>query len=84
MEELRNAFLLREAAGSFWLLDMRQSGKEFRKPAELNESAAQIWEWYASGKEAAEIAKKLSKKYGIPEKEALEDVLQFLDAVQRA
>ncbi len=75
---------LREAAGSYWLLDMEQDGKHYKPPIELNESAAKIWELADGGAGVEEIAAYLSGQYGISRAEAAEDTRQFLEGLRAA
>lgn len=74
-------YQLRKAAGRYWLLDMGQPGFPYRKPVVLNEGGAFIWQGYAGGMSAEEIAGEMSSRYKIPFKEARHDVTQFLDSL---
>ena len=79
---MRERFRLRKAAGSWWLLDITQSGKCEKLPMELNESAAQIWQLYEQGLEAEEIASVFGKRYEVSKEEILEDVIQFFTMIE--
>lgn len=75
---------IRKAAGSFWLLDMEQDGKDYKEPIELNESGARIWGLASQGREVSTIAEYLVKQYGIGIEMAKEDVRQFLEGLEAA
>ena len=80
---MRKRYRLRKAAGSWWLLDLAQSGKQFKQPLELNESAAQIWQMYEKGLDVKKIAASLAGEYEVSQEEILEDVRQFLEVLRR-
>ena len=42
MNEMLGNYQLREAAGTFWLIDMAQSGEDFVVPLQLNETGAAL------------------------------------------
>ncbi len=76
--EADRRYQLRHAAGRYWLLDMQQEGLTYRKPIELNECAAFIWEAYTSGQTQDQIASELQKHYGISMQQARKDAEQFV------
>lgn len=76
--ESQKVYQLRHAAGRYWLLDMQQDGLDYKKPIELNECAALIWEWIHQGRTTEEIAQELQKNYGISMEQAREDTEQFV------
>ncbi len=77
-------YRIRKAAGSYWLLDMEQTGRHYIEPIELNESGARIWELFCRGLDVAAIAKDLAEQYGIDREAVKEDVLQFLARLEAA
>ena len=77
-------YRLRAAAGSYWLLDMQQDGREAKPPVELNESGAKLWELLEQGMDLQEIALFLSERYGIEEKEAEADAARFVEGLKTA
>lgn len=81
---MNDRYKIRKAAGSCWLLDMEQDGKNYIKPIEINESGARIWELASQGKDVSSIAEELAKEYEIGIEELEEDVRQFLDGLKRA
>ncbi len=80
---MKEKYQLREAAGCFWLLDMEQDGKNFRKPLMLNKSGAAIWKLLCDGKDPKQIAEYLKKTYDISGDEAKEDVRLFLESLKK-
>ena len=74
----QEVYQLRHAAGRYWLLDMQQDGLDYKKPIELNESAALIWKWMQQGATREKIAQEIQKNYGIPMEQARADTEQFI------
>ncbi len=71
-------FQLRYAAGMYWLLDMEQTGENYRRPLSMNEVGARIWEMTARGHDRDQIVDALCKEYQA-ERELVEpDVESFL------
>lgn len=75
-------YRIRKAAGSYWLLDMEQTGDNYIEPIELNESGARIWELASQGFDAAAIAEDLAEQYGIDMETVKDDVMQFLAGLE--
>ena len=69
----KKEYVLRRAAGEYYLF-RTDLPEPYEKPHILNETAAQIYKELAKGREADEIAKQLSRLYGISEEELLPDV----------
>lgn len=81
---MRARYGIRKAAGSYWLLDMEQSGKHYIEPIELNESGARIWELAGRGMDISEIAGQLAGQYGIDAEIVKDDVRQFFAGLETA
>lgn len=81
---MSGGYKIRKAAGSYWLLDMEQDGKDYKEPIEINESGARIWELASQGREVQSIAEDLAKQYGIGIEMVKEDVRQFLEGLEAA
>lgn len=79
----RKRYLLRYAAGCYWLLDMRQEGKTFCPPLPLNKTGAVIWRSIEKGINREKCAEHLAACYGISREQALMDVQLFLEELQR-
>lgn len=79
----RGRYLLRYAAGCYWLLDVEQDGNVFKKPLPLNETGAVLWQSLEKGMNREECAKQLAGYYEISIDQALADVQVFLTELQR-
>ncbi len=77
-------YRIRKAAGSYWLLDMEQSGKYYIEPIELNESGAKIWELASRGWDVSKIAEYLAGQYEMDAETVKEDVRQFFAGLETA
>lgn len=84
VESMDARYRIRRAAGSYWLLDMAQSGENYIEPVELNESGARIWELASQGADVLAIAEELAGQYGMDIETVKEDVLQFLAGLEAA
>ena len=80
---MREKYQLRYAAGSYWLLDMEQSGKDYVQPVALNEAGAEIWRRLQAGGTVEQIAEEFHRQFQIPLSEAVEDIRQFILQLQR-
>ena len=76
-ERKGSRYQLRSAAGSFWILDMRQEGVPYRKPLAVNEVGADIWKLLEQQKGEEEIADILCRKYRADREEVRRDIVQF-------
>ena len=77
-------FELHKVAGTFLLVDMKQSGENYIKPIEINEVGADIFSKAKEGKNEEEIAEFLKEEYGITFDEALNDVKDFIGSLNAA
>lgn len=75
-------YQLREAAGRYWLLDMRQKGLKFKKPLCLNESGAYFWELIRQGKTKEQIICHLCDEFHLQQNEAKEDLEAFIEQLE--
>ena len=78
MNQMFGDYQLRKAAGSYWLIDMRQSGKDWRQPLRLNETGVQLLEGFYEGRTPDELADDLAERYELSPEEVREDVHAFL------
>lgn len=78
MNQMFGDYQLREAAGSYWLIDMKQAGKEWRQPLRLNETGALLLKGVYEGRTPEKLAEELAACYGLPLEEMKEDVDAFL------
>lgn len=81
---VRARYRIRKAAGSYWLLDMEQSGKYYKEPIELNESGARIWELASQGWDISKMAQYLAEEYEVEPESVKEDIQQFLAGLEQA
>lgn len=82
MSRIAKCYILRYAAGQFWLLDINQPGIPYKKPMCLNEVGAKIWRLFSEEKSVDLICKHLAEEYGMEETVIYEDVTQFLKQLQ--
>lgn len=82
MREEQGRYQLRKAAGLYWLLDMEQDGKEYRKPVSMNECGAIIWRELEKGCTTEEIGALLSDRYQIDREQAGLDIAEFLQQLK--
>lgn len=75
-------YMLRQAAGLYWLLDMEQDGMRYQSPLPLNEMGASIFQMITQGVEKEQIADIVSRKYQVETKKALQDIIQFEKQLQ--
>lgn len=78
----KGRYQLRNAAGLYWLLDMKQEGKEYRKPVPINECGAIIWKELEKGCTTEEISVLLSEKYDIGREQAKQDIMDFIQQLK--
>ena len=77
MNQVFGNYQLREAAGAYWLIDMAQSGEDFRMPLQLNETGAILFSGLCEGLDEKALAQKLAAEYGIAKEELIGDVRAF-------
>lgn len=75
---METGYLVREAAGDWWLVDITQSGDPYKKPKRINRTAAEVILMLNDGKEAQEIAGMLHDRYGVNREEAMQDVEKLI------
>lgn len=78
MNQMLGDYQLREAAGFYWLIDMKQSGKEWHRPLRLNETGALLFTGLSQGHSPEELAGELAAKYELTQEEMQADVNAFL------
>ncbi|MCM1185809.1 MAG: PqqD family protein [Lachnoclostridium sp.] len=70
-------YMLRQAAGLYWLLDREQDGRAYQSPLPLNEMGAFIFQMMQQGMEKEQIADRISGKYQVEKETALQDIIRF-------
>lgn len=78
MDQMFGDYQLREAAGCYWLIDMRQSGRTWKQPLRLNETGAFLLQGVYEGNTREELAAALAAHYEMAAEELQEDVDAFL------
>ena len=78
MNQMFGDYQLREAAGCYWLIDMRQSGRTWKQPLRLNETGAFLLQGVYEGNTREELAAALAAHYEMAAEELQEDVDAFL------
>jgi len=76
----QSRYQLRKAAGLYWLIDMEQG----REKTAFNETGAFIWQQYGRLGSKQAVAEEISREFGVPPGEALEDVSRFLSQLKQA
>lgn len=70
-------FVIRHAAGMYWLIDLKQNPAEYKEPMSFSEAGATVLRLLKEGKSAKQIAGIIHDRYGSKPEEALEDILSF-------
>ena len=77
-----NRFILRKAAGLYWLVDLEQKGSTYHETMKLNEKGALIWRLMNEGKSYEEIAMILSENFGEGRQRTYLSVLRMAEALK--
>jgi hypothetical protein len=75
-------YRLRHAAGRYWIINLDQPGKEYRKPIVTNETGAYLWTCWQSGATQEEMITALCQRYHIKDTDAQDDVKTFLENIR--
>lgn len=78
MNRMFGNYQLREAAGFYWLIDMTQDGKIWKKPLQLNETGAMLFAGFYEGRTLESLANELAKEYGLSPESMRADAAAFL------
>ena len=70
-------FIIRHAAGIYWLIDLKQDPAVYKEPMSFNETGAMVLRLLEEGMSAKQIAGIIHDRYGSKPEEALEDILSF-------
>lgn len=82
MEEKESGYIMRKAAGLYWLIDTGQPGVPYKKPLPMNETGARIYECSKKGMTCEEIAEELCREFSMTDEDSgreavLRDVVEF-------
>lgn len=83
-DEKKQRYVLRQAAGMYWLIDTLQTGNPYQPPVSFNHTGAAIWNMLQEEKSIEQVARKISEKHGITQEEAKEDVEQFVSQLKKS
>lgn len=75
----RQQYILRYAAGRYWIIKIDQQEPYYVPPFLVNECGAAIWKGLEAGYNTEELAKLLENQYGIDSAEAFIDIKDFLE-----
>ena len=81
--KFKKEFILREIVGEFILVPINKSISKFDGLITTNEVGKLIWENYESSKDEEELLHKILEEYEVEEKEAKEDLDEFLDKLRQ-
>lgn len=74
----RSQYIVKEAAGVFWLIDTAQSGVPYHEPLQINEVGADIFSMWKNNKSKEEIIDNMCVEYDAPRDMIAQDVEEFL------
>lgn len=77
MNKAGSEYILRRAAGLYWLIDIGQAGVPYKKPLPMNEVGARIFVLGQKGLDREEIADSISSEYNVGRETVLEDIKAF-------
>ena len=75
---MKTDYMLRKAAGDWWLVNTAQDGEHYQKPQRVNHSAAEIIERIMDGESVEEIAAEVSGRYAVPEETVMRDISELM------
>ena len=81
--KLKKEFILREIAGEYILVPTGETTLNFNGLITVNELGKFIWENLESSKDEEDLLHKILEEYEVEEKEAKEDLDEFLDKLRQ-
>ena len=81
--KLKMQFILRDIVGETVLVPINESTSNFNGLITVNELGKFIWENLESSKDEEELLHKILEEYEVEEKEAKEDLDEFLDKLRQ-
>lgn len=76
-------YQIRYAAGVYWVLDMRQNGKEPVRPVMLNESGAGLLRMLLNNQPREALVEYLCQLYELDRQQAKQDVADFVEQMRK-
>ena len=80
--KFKKEFMIREIVGETILIPMGDSNNHFNGIITINELGKFIWENLESSKDEEDLLHKILEEYEVEEKEAKEDLDEFLDKLR--
>ena len=80
---IKKEFIARNVAGEYILVPYGQTTLAFNGIITMNELGKFIWENYESSKDEEDLLHKILEEYEVEEKEAKEDLDEFLDKLRQ-
>lgn len=81
--KLKKKFMIREIVGETILIPIGVSNNHFNGIITINELGKFIWENLESSKDEEDLLHKILEEYEVEEKEAKEDLDEFLDKLRQ-
>ena len=81
--KFKKEFMIRERVGETILIPMGDSNNHFNGIITINELGKFIWENLESSKDEEDLLHKILEEYEVEEKEAKEDLDEFLDKLRQ-
>lgn len=81
--KFKKEFMIREIVGETILIPMGDSNNHFNGIITINELGKFIWENLESSKDEEDLLHKILEEYEVEEKEAKEDLDEFLDKLRQ-
>ena len=81
--KFKKEFMLREIVGETILIPIGDSNNHFNGIITINELGKFIWENLESSKDEEDLLHKILEEYEVEEKEAKEDLDEFLDKLRQ-
>lgn len=80
---INTSYILRYAAGSYWIIKTNQLGA-YEKPVATNECGALLWKGLMQGADEERLAELMQEEYKIEFAEATENIRSFLSQLKEA
>ncbi len=78
---MREGYVVRKAAGRYWLIDVAQNGHPYHAPLVLNESGAKMADLFLKGMDEGEMTARLSEDGGVDQTVVRGDVRDFVHSL---
>lgn len=82
--KIKENFALRQVAGTWVVLPLAEATLDFNGMLTLNESGLMLWHLLEKGSDKESLAKALTEEYEVTFEQALADVTEFVDKLEKA